>query len=81
MLFCLACECDADGSTSSLCDSIGICTCETGYTGGKCDSCDAGYTGDKCGGCDAAYYKSGSNCIGKTFVSWIIHIPNLAWNI
>ena len=57
--FCLECGCDSDGSSSSSCIS-GNCTCKTGYTGDKCDSCESDY------------YKSGSNCTGKTFVSWYI---------
>ena len=60
MLFCLACGCYTEGSSNSSCNSTGQCTCETGYTGDKCDSCES------------EYYKSGSNCTGKNFV--MIHI-------
>ena len=67
MLYCLECGCYSDGSSSSSCTLSGICTCNTNYTGNTCDSCKSDY------------YKSGSNCIGKTFASWYIY--NLAWNV
>ena len=50
----LDCGCFIDGSLKadgSICTSIdpcpcnseGICTCETGYIGDKCNQCDSGY--------------------------------------
>ena len=50
----LDCVCFIDGSLKTdgsictsidpcPCDSEGICTCETGYIGDKCNQCDSGY--------------------------------------
>ena len=50
-----ACGCMTAGSKDASCtDSDGVCTCNTGYTGSKCDSCADGYymdmDDDKCKG-------------------------------
>ena len=42
-LLILDCACNAEGSTSSECDSFGKCDCKNGYAGEKCNSCSDGY--------------------------------------
>ena len=41
----LACNCHAQGSVSSACDSNGVCKCYTNVIGNKCTSCMPGYFG------------------------------------
>ena len=48
------------GSSSTICDSNGACTCNMGYAGDKCDECAPDY------------FKVGSNCTGKSFM---LHNP------
>lgn len=48
---CVACNCDAAGSTSSSCDAAGRCSCQPNAAGDKCDVCDDGF------------YKSDGACI------------------
>ncbi|KRZ89656.1 Laminin subunit alpha-2 [Trichinella sp. T8] len=41
---CEACDCNIDGSKSSVCDlHTGNCKCRTGYTGQKCNLCMPGF--------------------------------------
>ena len=58
----LGCECYADGTLNN--GTIEICN----STSGICD-CEDGYKGDKCNECDAGYYNTGTNeapmCSGK----------------
>ena len=58
--FYLECKCDLVGSSSTICDSNGACTCNMGYAGDKCDECAPDY------------FKVGSNCTGKSFM---LHNP------
>ena len=46
-LGCLACNCDAQGSVSSLCSASGQCQCKSidGITGLRCNECKSGYYG------------------------------------
>jgi hypothetical protein len=51
----LACNCNLEGSTGELCNSIsGKCQCKAGYMGLKCDECEIGYfrLGNQCILCD-----------------------------
>merc|ERR1711884_394623 len=36
---CEACQCDVQGSVDNTCNAEGVCTCNHGYTGDKCDEC------------------------------------------
>ena len=38
-----ACNCDAAGSTSSLCSSTGYCDCKTNVEDKQCDQCLTGF--------------------------------------
>ena len=42
MLHDLACDCNAQGSNATLCDSEGICTCKANIFGDKCTKCYPG---------------------------------------
>ena len=57
MLF-LECECDISGSNSTSCDTVGNCTCKSGFTGEKCDTCLSGYFQDTSGICQGIVYVS-----------------------
>ena len=57
LIILTACNCASPGSANSNCNSNGVCTCNTGYTGNKCDSCAA------------TYYMSGGACTGNHFLS------------
>ena len=39
----LACNCNAQGSSSVSCSDTGICTCNANVVGDKCDACNAGF--------------------------------------
>ena len=50
--FSLDCGCTPEGTQNDgaveICDDVsGECSCETGYTGDKCNECDAGYYDDQ----------------------------------
>ena len=69
--FFSACNCDATGSSSLQCaDTTGICTCNAGYKGTKCDAacgCDStGSSGTACnpstGQCTCNSGYSGTTC-------------------
>ena len=45
LFYILEYVCDSHGSTSSLYDLNGICTCKTNVIGKKCTSCKSGYVG------------------------------------
>ena len=47
------CDCNTLGSSNSLCDSKGVCTCKENISGDKCNECKNGYFGFP-------------NCEGKT---------------
>ena len=45
-LGCDLCRCDIGGSVTESCDQeTGVCRCDTGVEGDKCDTCMFGYTG------------------------------------
>ena len=49
-----ACECNTvgtDGGTDICADDTGVCTCDTGFVGDKCDYCDVNYYGASCTPC------------------------------
>ena len=50
----VACGCDATGSSSQECaDTTGLCTCNAGYKGTKCDTaCGCDSTGSSSTSCD-----------------------------
>lgn len=49
---CLPCECDVDGSTSSLCDGVsGQCPCLPGVGGAHCSACLSLHYGFSPSGC------------------------------
>ena len=54
MKFFSACNCDATGSSSLQCaDTTGLCTCNAGYKGNKCDTaCGCDTTGSSSTSCD-----------------------------
>ena len=57
------------GSSSVSCSLSGVCTCNTGYSGDKCDTCQSGYFNQT---------GSGSNCTGNIFASKYIE-SSLKW--
>ena len=71
-----ACGCDDMGSSNSECtDSTGVCTCEDGYKGAKCDAdcgCDTvGSISKVCdqftGACTCNENYSGPTCPSSMF--------------
>ena len=60
----LACECIVAGSTSLDCDTAGMCTCQPGFAGDKCETCDTanGYTGAACNECLPNWYLKDGAC-------------------
>lgn len=49
---CSPCSCNADGSVSSVCDSVtGDCMCKPGVGGSNCEECLDGYFGFSSDGC------------------------------
>ena len=53
LIFLFRCGCDALGSVSDQCDDSGICSCQPGVYGAKCDSCMPGFFGLSSEGCKA----------------------------
>ncbi|XP_062614987.1 laminin subunit alpha lam-3-like [Saccostrea cucullata] len=51
---CLPCDCNPEGSVSTLCNARGQCQCLPGITGEKCDGCQPRYAVEngKCVSCD-----------------------------
>ena len=42
-MYFLACNCDTNGTDDISCSSNGICNCNEGYDGVKCNLCATGY--------------------------------------
>ena len=70
-----ACGCDDTGSSNSECTDSGVCTCEDGYKGAKCDAdcgCDTvGSSSKVCdqftGACTCNENYSGQTCPSSMF--------------
>ena len=69
-MICVDCGCNFDGSLKTdasaclssdpcPCDSNGICTCQLGYTGDKCNECETGYHD-----ADGSFSDGNSTCTG-----------------
>ena len=55
------CAC-LDGSL--ICDSNGICTCTTGFSGDKCNECASDFTGSACDECVSGLFMVQGICSG-----------------
>jgi laminin gamma 1 len=49
--FCVACQCNEQGSISQQCNSEGQCECKPGVTGERCDQCKPGFYDFSPSGC------------------------------
>jgi len=69
---CVSCGCHSLGSNNTLCDSNGVCQCNEGYTGTKCDVCLASFyktSAQECVPCLCHQIGSNNeNCTGITGV-------------
>jgi hypothetical protein len=48
IILSLGCGCSSPGSIGTGCNSGGVCSCNTGFTGTKCNQCLPGYYGASC---------------------------------
>ena len=67
-LYCLIveCGCDAEGSTSAVCDmNTGQCDCQPYVEGLSCDTCSMGYfnlTSSGCSECNCSEFSTSAQC-------------------
>ena len=59
---------------SSTCDSSGVCSCATGFSGNKCDECASGFTGSACDECVSGFYMVEGACSGKYICSLTLRL-------